>query len=105
MIISPSRFWVAAGYLGTLAAAYIGGVDFAAHLYGFLSLAAICVLVLYRFDYLNPLCAFCWPWLAILGLGGLDMSELTRPIGNDTILLLLIGLGAAITVGAFVPSG
>lgn len=105
MVISPFRFGVAALYFGLIEAGYLQGVDFSASLYGYLCVAVVCVLALFRTDYLNPLFAFCWPWLVVLSLVGLDMSELTRPISSDTVLLLLIGLGAAIAAGTIVPSG
>jgi oligosaccharide repeat unit polymerase len=103
MVISLFRFWIATIYLTIIGIARFQNVDFSASLYTYLLLTVICVIVLYRADYLNPLFAFCWPWIAILSFVGLNVSEFSRPISNDTIFLLLLGFSAAMWGGVLLP--
>jgi oligosaccharide repeat unit polymerase len=45
---------------------------------------AVGALLICRFDYLNPLLAFLFPWLAIAFFGRLELSRFARPLSSKT---------------------
>ncbi len=51
-------------------------------------MAAVFAVLLSKFDYLNPLPAFFFPWMTITLFGGLELSQYARPLSDKTHIIV-----------------
>jgi oligosaccharide repeat unit polymerase len=61
-----------------------------------LTLIVIGLLIILRLDYMNPIWAFCIPWLLVCFFATSEISKFSRPIANSTAFYMVFGLSLAL---------
>jgi len=65
-----------------------------------LTFIVIGLLIILRLDYMNPIWAFCIPWLLVCFFATSEISKFSRPIANSTAFYMVFGLSLALMLAS-----
>jgi oligosaccharide repeat unit polymerase len=71
---------------------------------GFTIVLVLVTLIVYQFDYFNPVTAYLFPWLLILLMVTLELSSYSRTLDSRTYLLILVPFVLWFIAGTALPA-